>query len=132
MKLTELYLIAKHNTCHSFIDAICQELNLSITDKNQVDKVKECEVKFIIKLPKKNIEQRKSEFILKIRTLYQDKGNFNIIDEFCDYWTEHGEKDRKMRFEKERSFDISKRLVRWQRNSKKFNNGKASMVKNDL
>lgn len=49
---------------------------------------------------------------------------------FFDYWTEIGEGQKKMRFEKEKVFDIKKRLERWKRNNfgnngnNKNNNGK--------
>ena len=59
---------------------------------------------------------RIGEFINKVR-------EFQILDsieteKFIDYWTEHGEKDRKARWEKEKVFDIKKRMDRWKRNNK--------------
>lgn len=42
-------------------------------------------------------------------------------DKFIDYWTEHGEKDKKARWEKEKVFDIKKRMERWKRNNKSSN-----------
>ena len=45
-----------------------------------------------------------------------------LIREFFDYWTEHNENGRKMRFEKEKTFEISRRLARWSKN----NNNKSS------
>lgn len=42
---------------------------------------------------------------------------------FVNYWTEHGEKDKKMRWEKEKVFDIKKRLERWRNNIKPYDNG---------
>jgi len=35
---------------------------------------------------------------------------------FISYWTEKNPNGRKMRFEKEKTFDIHKRLARWKRN----------------
>ena len=49
--------------------------------------------------------------------------DFTETDKFIDYWTEHGEKDKKCRWEKEKSFDISKRMNRWGNNIKNRNNG---------
>ena len=43
-----------------------------------------------------------------------------MCTEFYKYWTEHGEKDKKMRFEKEKSFGIKQRLDRWKSNKSKF------------
>lgn len=37
-----------------------------------------------------------------------------MIDAFCDYWTEFGGK--KMRFEKEKTWELKRRLQTWKRN----------------
>ena len=39
-----------------------------------------------------------------------------LLAEFYDYWTEVKEGGRKMRFEKEKAFEMAKRLARWKRN----------------
>lgn len=58
----------------------------------------------------KSIEERKEYFKEKV-FLSQDYYYSNeMMLEFFEYWTERGEKDRKMRFEKEKSFDIVKEL----------------------
>ena len=44
--------------------------------------------------------------------------DFVETTKFIDYWTEHGEKDKKARWEKEKVFDIKKRMARWERNNK--------------
>ncbi len=44
-----------------------------------------------------------------------------LVIEFCDYWTEMNPNGRKMRWEKQKTFDIKRRLLQWKRNSKKFN-----------
>ena len=44
-----------------------------------------------------------------------------MLNDFYSYWTEHGEKDKKMRFEKEKSFGLERRLGTWQKNQLKFN-----------
>lgn len=65
---------------------------------------------------------RVDEFTNKIRS-------FQIIldsietQKFIDYWTEHGEKDRKARWQKEKVFDIKKRMERWKRSNKQNKNG---------
>lgn len=65
----------------------------------------------------KTIEERKKTFGEKLKA-YIPTYSMDMLKEFFDYWTEHGEKDKKMRFEKETSFDIKLRLERWHRNSK--------------
>lgn len=39
-----------------------------------------------------------------------------MLVEFYNYWTETKEGGRKMRFEKEKTFEIAKRLARWKKN----------------
>jgi hypothetical protein len=44
-----------------------------------------------------------------------------MLREFYDYWTEHGVKDKKLRFEKEKTFGIEQRLRTWyNRNPKQY------------
>ncbi len=45
-----------------------------------------------------------------------------ILREFFEYWTEIGDGQKKMRFERERVFQLSKRLARWQKNEVEKNN----------
>lgn len=74
----------------------------------------------VCKDKKNNIEEREKRFtnaairtnhlhnILRVSEVHNTNGK-----SFIEYWTEHGENDRKMRFEKETSFNIKKRLLRW-------------------
>ncbi len=72
-------------------------------------------------LKDKDIEVRKQVFMQKVANF---KGQYpdEMLREFYDYWTEHGERDRKFRKEKEKSFDVSKRLARWYKNYKPSKN----------
>ena len=45
--------------------------------------------------------------------------NSDDFRDFLDYWFEHGTNDKKMRFEKERSFSWSRRWKLWLRNKEK-------------
>lgn len=58
------------------------------------------------------IEIRKKEFADKLIP-FVDKYGKTMIRSFYEYWTEKGEKDRKMRFEKEKVFEVTKRLATW-------------------
>lgn len=73
---------------------------------------------------KKDIEQRKQAFLLDLSE-FKDQYNRNLLNEFYSYWTEHGKNDKKMRFEKQKSFSLSRRLTTWKKNENKFNNGKS-------
>lgn len=40
-----------------------------------------------------------------------------MLIEFFEYWSEHGDNDKKMRYEKEKSFGITRRLATWYKRS---------------
>lgn len=67
---------------------------------------------------KKTIEERKKVFYDKIATHINDYSK-EMLRDFFEYWSEHGEDDHKMRYEKQKSFDVNLRLKKW--NSNNFN-----------
>jgi hypothetical protein len=71
----------------------------------------------------KTIQERESDFVIDV-SYYQNEYSQMDMQNFISYWTEIGDNQKKMRFEKEKVFDIKKRLERWKRNQKNFNNGK--------
>ena len=74
------------------------------------------------------IKDRKSRFAESLKPFLELYGK-DMLNDFYEYWTEHGDNDRKMRFEKKKSFDVSKRLVRWNKNS--FKNKEKSSAKKE-
>jgi hypothetical protein len=64
---------------------------------------------------KVNIESRKLDFK---ESLFKYVGEYkkDTVKEFFEYWSEHGDKDKKMRFEKEKSFSTNRRLKTWAKN----------------
>ena len=56
--------------------------------------------------------------------------NFNDLDNFIDYWTEKSPLGKKMRWQKQKTFDVKRRMLRWQRNN--FNKPKVSQTKHML
>ena len=67
----------------------------------------------------KNIDERKNNFRQSIASF--NKANPNkypkqLYVDFESYWSEHGENDIKMRFEKQTSFSINRRLATWFKN----------------
>jgi hypothetical protein len=66
-----------------------------------------------------SIAERKMNFANQL-AIYKKDYSKDIINEFYLYWTEHGTNDKKMRFEKQTSFDLSRRLNNWLKNSAKF------------
>jgi hypothetical protein len=83
-----------------------------------------------------DINKRKQVFQTHINEVLKSErkkyiNNKQDIIDFFEYWTEHGTKDKKMRFEKETSFGIARRLDTWFKNKEKFktNNKKAHIQK---
>lgn len=69
---------------------------------------------------KETIEMRQSKFYASL-SVYVSEYPKQMLRDFFDYWTEHGVKDTKMRFEKEKTFGISQRLKTWyNRNPKQY------------
>lgn len=65
--------------------------------------------------------QQRSE---NAREWWENNGiSIDILFEFADYWLEKGENDKKYRFEKEKVFDIRRRLTTWI--NKPFNTNKS-------
>lgn len=90
-----------------------------LTPPQQEEEEEEEEVKVKGK-GKKNIESRKADFkksLIPFLDLYSE----DLLKNFFEYWTEHGERDKKMKFEKQKSFGIKLRLSTWSKNDKKFN-----------
>ena len=69
-----------------------------------------------IKNIKNNINERKEAFKIELEEFNNDYPKPMLID-FYEYWCEHSPNDKKMRFEKQTSFAISRRLKTWQRKS---------------
>ena len=64
---------------------------------------------------KLSIEVRKKKFGESLAQYVEQYGR-ETIKKFYEYWTEHGDNDTKMRFEKEKTFSTKSRLSRWKAN----------------
>lgn len=91
---------------------------LNDVEATREDKEKEQEQE---KKKKLSIEDRKKVFTKKVFQIANANFDKEMLNEFLSYWTEHGEEDRKMRFEKQTSFSITRRLTTWKINKQKFN-----------
>lgn len=58
------------------------------------------------------IEERKTKFYSSL-SLFVDEYPKQMLRDFFNYWSEHGENDKKLRFEKEKTFGIKQRLSTW-------------------
>jgi len=78
-----------------------------------------------------NIEDRKADFkksLFPFLEIYDKQ----LLKEFYEYWTEHGEKDRKFRKEKQKSFNTELRLKTWFKNKENWEKEKSSAKKEKL
>ena len=64
-----------------------------------------------------DINKRKEIFKEKLNAYANEYGKRLIYDFFL-YWSEHGDNDRKMRFEKEKTFGLKARLNTWKNRAK--------------
>lgn len=81
----------------------------------------------------KNLKERIADFkksLLSFRKDNQGKYSDAMYKEFFEYWSEHSETDRKFRKEKEKSFDIARRLTTWHKRSITFDNVKTKKMDN--
>lgn len=81
---------------------------------------------------KKDKEKRELEFIEKCEKLYKKHDMSKaLLKQFTDFWTESNEGGKKMRFEMQQTFDISRRLAKWKSNDIEWNvkSNKESFVK---
>lgn len=65
--------------------------------------------------PEQELKERKLAFGMQLKPFGEIYPR-PMLAEFYDYWTEVKEGGRKMRFEKEKTFEIAKRLARWKKN----------------
>ena len=69
-----------------------------------------------------NINITKEKFIAEVMTFDYSK---DMLEDFINYWTE-GKK--KMRYQKQNTFEIKLRLLRWQKNQKKWDTPKVNTM----
>lgn len=62
------------------------------------------------------IEDRKLAFGESLSPFVKEFGR-DMVKDFYEYWTEHGDNDTKMRFEKQKTWSTKSRLNRWRSNN---------------
>lgn len=73
------------------------------------------------KVKVKDKEKREKDFMSKCKSL-QDKHSIDnvMLMAFVDFWTESNENGKLMRFEMQKTFDISRRIAKWKANDKEW------------
>jgi len=96
--------------------------------KVKVYKVKESkEEEEARKLEIENLKNKKETEFKNCVFEFAKKYPAEMLFIFCDYWTEMNRSKTKMRFELEKTFEISKRLATWASRDKEFNKTKNSV-----
>ena len=115
---------AMQTQCDGIAIALNEQCD-SNANKTKQNKTKQNKTKDIISReqsylkPKKEPEERILDFkkeVLEFRGQYSD----DMLKEFFEYWTEHGKKDKKARWEKEKTFGLSRRLDNWAKKREEF------------
>lgn len=107
--------ITTDNTVIPAITNITDNVNVNVTVNDNVTNTE-----LVPEKPKpapETVEQRKQKFAQKLEP-WKEKYGADMLNAFYLYWTERGEQDRKMRFEKETVFDVVLRLATWHRRQK--------------
>lgn len=115
-------------------NSTCVQQNLTQSNKIKENKIKENKIKEIKDINKdcfvadksaiktKDLEFRKNEFKNNLEPFLEIYGK-DLLNDFFRYWTEHNPDGKKMRFEMEKVFEVSKRLKTWSKNETKFKGG---------
>ncbi len=118
------------NRAHKSVINILQKHGIKVHGSplqggKDMDKDKELDTDKVMDM---DIQARKEKFHHKAHDINHDNLIMSTeeVCKFIDYWNEHGENHKKVRWEKEKVFDIKKRLVRWANNNKPKNNGQSA------
>lgn len=71
---------------------------------------------------KRNLDSVTNKFVLEV-SAFKEIYSVELLEAFVDYWTEPNKTKTKLRYELQKTFDISRRLKTWFKNEKKFNKG---------
>ena len=95
-----------------------QTANKSEANRKQIDS--ESQTKTNNNVNNDNNVNKKEIFIKKVFE-FEKEYDKETLDEFIDYWTEKNMSGTKMKYEMQKTFDVSRRLKRWVKNSKDWN-----------
>ena len=105
--------------------SVCVSDSVSV-DNNSV--ILEEKSNTIVLDKKKKIEDAQKDFYNSLVPYVSVYGK-EMIRAFYDYWTEPNKSKTKMRFQMERTWDLKRRLARWEKNNKSNNNNQYGRFK---
>lgn len=119
----ELYL--KPSTIYKRLQRLKQQgyIDISSTTKNTLVTVINYK-SYQLDQPKKkrNLDSVTNKFVLEV-SAFKEIYSVELLEAFVDYWTEPNRSKTKLKYELEKTFDISRRLKTWAKNEKKFDKG---------
>ena len=69
-----------------------------------------------------SVEDKKIEFAKRVEKEVLDMHlDPNLVKDFIEYWTEHNDNGKVLRYEQQSIFNIRKRMTTWKKNALKFN-----------
>ncbi len=87
--------------------------------KDGVDIIKKDNKEIKEDIPQKDFAARQTDFINELAK-YKDKYDKDILNGFYRYWTEKTKRGEKMKWETQKTWELSKRLATWESNDEKF------------
>jgi len=76
---------------------------------------------------KKELDKKKKDFI-EAMTPHKQNYSSSMLNDFYDYWTETKPNSKLIRWEREKAFDMVRRLDYWSRNENKFKQPKTDKL----
>jgi len=128
------YIITGNYNSNKYDRTIWYSSNMDLPEKENVNYQKGKAIPYNKPNNKTNVLKVESKIQDRLITFQKELANYSnkydskLLRSFYDYWTEPNRSGTKMRFEMQKTWDISRRLKRWQNNdfnkqtSKKINN----------
>jgi DNA-binding PadR family transcriptional regulator len=76
---------------------------------------------------KRNLETVSNKFLLEV-SAFKELYSSEMLEAFVDYWTEPNKSKTKLRYEIQKTFDVSRRLKTWSKNESKFGGKKNNVI----
>ena len=104
-------------------------INISSTTKNSLITVINYKSYQLDDKPKKkrNLTNVTNKFLMEV-SAFKELYSVEMLEAFIDYWTEPNKSKTKLRYELQKTFDISRRLKTWSKNESKFGTKKNNVM----
>ena len=76
---------------------------------------------------KRNLDTVTNKFLLEV-SAFKELYSVEMLEAFVDYWSEPNKSKTKLRYELQKTFDISRRLKTWSKNENKFGTKKNNVM----